>query len=50
LQTLPLGSAQCGTQSRKSPAQAVRMSMEDKHDDLQDKNGQPWNKGKLIGP
>jgi integrase len=26
------------------------MSMEDKHDDLQDKNGQPWNKGKLIGP
>jgi len=24
--------------------------MEDHHDGLQDKNGQPWNKGKLIGP
>jgi len=26
------------------------MSMEDHHNDLRDKEGQPWNKGKLIGP
>jgi len=26
------------------------MSMEDQHDNVQEKNGQPWNKGKLIGP
>ena len=26
------------------------MSMEDQRDHLQEKNGQPWNKGKLIGP
>ena len=50
LQTPPLSSAPCGTQSRKSPAQTVRMSMEDQHDHVQEKNGQPWNKGKLVGP
>ena len=45
MQTLPHSSAQCGTQSRKSPAQVVRVSVQDQ----QGKNGQPWNKGKLIG-
>jgi len=50
LPTLPLSSAQCGTQSRKSPAQEFRIHVEDHPDDSRDKNGEPWNKGKLIGP
>ncbi len=49
LQTPPLSSAPCGTQPRKTPAQAVRVTMEDHQDNFQDRRGEPWNKGKLIG-